>query len=111
MGTGKTTARVRAVLLPPRPALRPAAQRPGLALRAEAAPTLDDPATIAPRLRPTADLSGVREPLVASAMAAPPSDDFSAANELPPVALRQESVPKNLIECRVSVVPRLPVVN
>lgn len=57
------------------------------------------------------DLSGVGEPLVSPAMAASANGDFSAANELPPVAPRQESVPKNLIECRVSVVPRLPVVN
>ena len=48
--------------------------------------------------------------MVASAMAAAPDDDFSAAGALPPVAPRQEPAPKNLIECRVSVVPRLPVV-
>src|SRR4051812_27795491 len=119
MGTCQTPARVRAVLLPPRPVPRPAPISDRTRLRSredscnkegseeegseeQGANTHGDE-----RVAGSHDLMGVceREPLVAPAMAAVSRAEAETPSALPAVAPRpDESLPRHLIECRVSVI-------
>jgi len=130
MGTGEIPARVRPVLLPPRPVARLAPLLPAdhTQLRSKEEGSnqegsnqegcnqegcQEDGAPCATGANPDESviLEKESEPLVAPAMAASFSAESEAANALPAVAPKPlESMPRHLIECRVSVVPRLPVV-
>src|SRR4029079_1924846 len=126
MGTGETPARVRAVLLPPRPVPRvapaavQAADRTLLRSREEGSKEerLREEGSkehgIESVVSALADsdevvLVGEREPLVAPALAAALSCTApETPSALPEVAPKPgTSLPRHLIECRVSVIPRL----
>jgi hypothetical protein len=124
MGKGQTPARVRAVLLPPRPAPRaePVAEdRTQLRSRDDrgAAVGALDPlpgemggqSLVAAAMAPALDASSLAPEDVLPPVAPKPLDPLPFQQPVPQQSVSQQSVPRHLLDCRVSVIPRLPVVN